>query len=311
VADSLDIQDQDGRRVVAWGGVRVAVPYSRAFLDALARHRRGRDLLDELLRSEHPPYIHDRLKELLRPHGDVASWRVLDYGCGMGGSSTCLARLGVGRIVGVDLVNDYAGIWRARLAEAGYPGTGTFVQAGDTATLPFREGGFDAVFLNGLVEHLTPEERGRLLKEALRLVRPGGHVFVTETPNRWFPRNSHTKLWASEWLPLGVAARLAARFGPRRDFPTRDRTAIYRTGMRGDSVSGIRRAMGEGAEPVATGDALATMEFLVPRNPLETSARKQRLGPWMLALTRLVSKATGRPVAELAPHLNLAFLKRP
>ncbi len=308
--DDVVIRELAGRHEVQWAGVRIEVPYSRAFLDALSRFRQGRDFVDELLRSDHPPYIHDRLKEMVRPHGDVSSWRVLDYGCGMGGSSTCLARLGVGGIVGVDLVNDYSSIWRARLAEAGFPRVGTFVQAGDSTHVPFREGSFDAVFLNGLVEHLTPEERAAILRESLRLARVGGYVFITETPNRWFPRNSHTKLWGSEWLPLEVAADLASKHGPRRDFPRRGRTAIYRTGMRGASVGQIQQALGAGAERVSSGDRLAEMEFLLPRNPLDSSPRKQRLGPWMLRATRAAAMLVARPLADLAPHLNLAFRKR-
>jgi ubiquinone/menaquinone biosynthesis C-methylase UbiE len=306
---AIDIREHGARREVVWGDVSVDVPYSRTFLDLLGRFRRGRDLLDELLRSEHPSYIHDRLKALLRPHGDLSAWRVMDYGCGMGGSSTCLARLGVGRIVGVDLVNDYAPLWRLRLAEAGFPETGTFVQAGDTAELPFRAEGFDAVFLNGLVEHLTPEERVGLLREALRLVKRGGDVFVTETPNRWFPRNSHTKLWGSEWLPLVAAARLAARFGPRDDFPTNDRTAIYRTGMRGASVRQIATVLGPGARAVETPEEVVTMEFLVPRNPLDTTAGKQRMGPLLLRAAKIASALTGIPMSALAPHVNVAFRK--
>lgn len=55
--------------------------------------------------------------------------------------------------------------------------------------------------LNGVLEHLVPEEREFVLREGARLLRSGGFLAIAETPNRWFPRNSHTKLWFSEILP--------------------------------------------------------------------------------------------------------------
>ena len=188
--DSWSLEEIDAKtRRIRGGGVTLDIPYSKELVEQLAVHRPGLDLLDELLRSEHTPYIQDRLALLLEPFPDRADWRALDFGCGAGGSSTVLARLGIGHIIGVDLVNDYAAIWRRRLEEAGYPEVGTFVQAGESLRLPFRDGSFDAVFLNGVLEHLVPEERRDLLAEARRLVRVGGYLFISETPNRWFPRN--------------------------------------------------------------------------------------------------------------------------
>jgi len=290
-------------------GYRRTIPYTREFLEELAAHRRGLELIDELLRSEHPPYIQERLGMLVRGH-PVTEWKVLDFGCGAGASAVSLARLGVRRIVGVDIVNDYARIWRRRLAEAGFAETGHFVQAGDTGALPFCDGQFDAAFLNGLVEHLLPEERVTVLREVFRTIRIGGVLFVTETPNRWFPRNSHTKLWLSELLPLRTAARLARRFGPRRDFPVSERTAIYRTGMRGASVAQLRRILGRAAERLPLPLELAVMEFSVPRNPLQSTPGKRNAGRGAGVWVRRAGRVPGFDAHAFAPHVNLAFRKR-
>jgi ubiquinone/menaquinone biosynthesis C-methylase UbiE len=305
--ETWSLEEDGAQRRVHGGGVVVDVPYSESFLHALAVHRPGLSLVDELLRSEHAAYIHARLRLLFEPFSARSGWRVLDFGCGAGASSVILCRLGVGRVVGVDLVNAYAPLYRQRLAEAGFPDRGTFVQAGDSLALPFRAGTFDAVLLNGVLEHLVPEERTALLREALRLLAPGGHLFVAETPNRWFPRNSHTKLWFSEWLPFAWAARLALRFGPRRDFPRHGRTARYRTGMRGMSIEQIRRILGTAALELPVDENLVRLEFTLPRNPLEAGARRGRgaRAAWRALVG--VARLLGRPPAHLSPHLKLVF----
>lgn len=297
------------RTRIQGGGVTLVTPYSEEFIRALARFRPGLELIDELLRSEHPPYIRDRLEVLLLPFANRSSWRVLDFGCGAGASAVVLSRLGIGRIVGVDLVNDYAGLWRQRLTEAGYPGVGTFVQSGQGLMLPFRDGSFDAVFLNGVLEHLLPEERRSLLLETFRLIAPGAHLFISETPNRWFPRNSHTKLWFSELLPASLAAAWAARFGIRNDFPRSGRTAQFRTGFRGMSAGQIQGILGINAHPVGTPERVTKFEYVLPRNPLEQSERRNRIGAVLYGVNRALAAVLGRPSSHFAPHLNLIFRK--
>jgi SAM-dependent methyltransferase len=294
---------------VTGGGVVVETRHSRAFLADLARLRPGLDLVDELLRSEHAPYLESRLKVALEPFPERAGWRALDFGCGPGASSVVLARLGLTRIVGLDLVNDYAALWRRRMAESGFEGAGTFVQAGAGLRFPFRAGTFDFVLLNGVLEHMLPEERRDLLRAILALVRPGGRVLVAETPNRWFPRNSHTKLWFSEWLPFGAAAALAHRFRIRDDFPHEGRTALYRTGMRGMSAAQLAKIVGPLGAVEPTPEAMARLEFLQPRNPLQNPVTRSRAGERLYRVARAVAGATGVPLAWLAPHLN-AWIRR-
>jgi ubiquinone/menaquinone biosynthesis C-methylase UbiE len=308
--ESWSLEEIDGRtRRISGGGVSLEIPYSRELVKQLAEHRPGLDLLDELLRSEHTPYIQDRLAVLVEPFPDRGDWRALDFGCGAGGSSTVLARLGIGHIIGVDLVNDYAAIWRRRLDEAGYPGVGTFVQAGESLRLPFRDGSFDATFLNGVLEHRLPEERRKLLVEARRLVRVGGHLFISETPNRWFPRNSHNKTWFSEMLPLTLAARYVARFGLRKDFPTGGRTALYRTGFRGLSVRQIKRLLGSSMSLVPSSERVSELEFILPRTPFDASGGRTQAGEKLWRGVRWLARIGGVPPVYLAPHLNLVFRK--
>ena len=304
-ANAYDVVDAPGGVQVSGGGVVIDTRHSRTFIRDLGRMRPGLDLVDELLRSEHSPYLASRLRVALEPFPERGTWRVLDFGCGPGASSVVLSRLGLKRIVGLDLVNDYAGLWRRRLDENGFGAQATFVQAGTGMRFPFRAGSFDLVLLNGVLEHMLPEERSTLLRAILQLVRPGGRILVAETPNRWFPRNSHTKLWFSEWLPFGVAAALAHRYRIRDDFPRGGRTALYRTGMRGMSAGQLRSIVGALGAIEPTPDAMAELEFTQPRNPLQNPARRSRMGERLLRFARGLSRATGIPLAYLAPHLNV------
>jgi SAM-dependent methyltransferase len=76
---------------------------------------------------------------------------------------------------------------------------------GDACALPFRDGEFDIVFSNAVVEHVGGRDRQRLLvSEALRV---GRRVFVT-TPNRRFPIELHTRLPLVHWLPDRASHRI-------------------------------------------------------------------------------------------------------
>ena len=73
---------------------------------------------------------------------------------------------------------------------------------GDACALPFRDGEFDIVFSNAVIEHVGDRERQRLfVSEAIRV---GRRVFVT-TPNRRFPVEVHTRLPLVHWLPDAIA----------------------------------------------------------------------------------------------------------
>ena len=55
-------------------------------------------------------------------------------------------------------------------------------------TLPFRDAAFDVVVLNEVIEHVRDD--AATLAEALRVIRPGGHI-VIYAPNRLYPFETH------------------------------------------------------------------------------------------------------------------------
>jgi SAM-dependent methyltransferase len=92
------------------------------------------------------------------------------------------------------------GLHRGERFRSRYPAV-TYVQ-GDALELPFRDGAFDVVFSNAVIEHVGGRDaQRRFVEEALRV---GRRAFVT-TPNRWFPIEVHTRLPLVHWLPDRLA----------------------------------------------------------------------------------------------------------
>lgn len=106
--------------------------------------------------------------------------RVLDFGCGPGFLWDHLRRLGSRWIyTGLDLSE--AGLARLDHRAAGSP---DFAGTHLLKQLPtgLEPGNYDLVLLIEVVEHLDDERLDQTLREAARLLRPGGQLLIT-TPN--------------------------------------------------------------------------------------------------------------------------------
>jgi ubiquinone/menaquinone biosynthesis C-methylase UbiE len=122
--------------------------------------------------------IRDLVEAAVPPRLERREVRVLDVGCGPGNFTCALAEAGF-NVTGLDsygpLVGSAKGKRRARhLANL------AFRQGDLTRGNTFRDGAFDQVVsIHGLYAHPTPD---RLLREAHRVLKPGGHaVFVNHT----------------------------------------------------------------------------------------------------------------------------------
>ncbi|MCI0432453.1 MAG: methyltransferase domain-containing protein [Gemmatimonadetes bacterium] len=121
-----------------------------------------------------------RIRNVLSMLPDPAGLTVVDIGCGMGTFTIESARRGA-RAFGIDPAPAaVAAARRVALAE-GVASTG-FVRA-DAAMLPVRDAASDAVIAADLIEHLDDDTLDRVLREARRILRPGGRL-VLYTPNR-------------------------------------------------------------------------------------------------------------------------------
>ena len=156
------------------------------------------------------------LRASLAPHADLfRDADVLDFGASYALSMCALHELGARSVVGVEPEQ-----WRVdegleTLARLGHPPTLYCVE--DTRHLPFADASFDVVLANAVFEHI-PQPRDAYLREVWRVLRPGGHLIINETPNKYFPIDKHTtKLWFNHWLPSHVAKRRAYRRGRYSD----------------------------------------------------------------------------------------------
>jgi SAM-dependent methyltransferase len=135
--------------------------------------------------------------ELTGTAGLAAATRLLDVGCGTGRLANAAAdRFGL-RAWGVD--RSAAMVEQAR-AQAGRR---VAFRVASADALPFRDGWFDAVTMR-LVVHTLGDTRPNALREAARVLAPGGRLFV------WTFAHAHfTGFYLAPYLPSLPAVDLA------------------------------------------------------------------------------------------------------
>lgn len=111
--------------------------------------------------------------ELDRALGANKARRVLEIGCGAGGMLAMLQPYG--DVTGLDIDHEYVEFCKDR----GF----TNVLCGSGYELPFKDGAFDLVCLFDTIEHIPDDEQA--LREVMRVLRPGGAVFVSVPAYQW------------------------------------------------------------------------------------------------------------------------------
>ena len=128
----------------------------------------------------------ERRLNLVRQHVELEGERVLDAGCGMGMYVAAFERAGA-QAYGVEIEPDRAGAARDISSR---------IVIGSAETLPWSDESFDLVFSHEVLEHV--EKDGQAVREAARVLRPGGHMVVF-APNRWYPFETHGIEWRGEY----------------------------------------------------------------------------------------------------------------
>lgn len=258
---------------------------------------------DEIRREEDPHYVERAIRHEMLGYVEPEAFRgkrILDFGCGAGASAIVMSRvLPPCEIVGVELEERLVKLAALRAACLGRRALRFLVSPSGTAP-PAGLGDFDYIVLSAVYEHLLPTERGALLPRLWRHLRPGGVIFINQTPHRYSPIEIHTTgLPLINYLPDAVACWVARRFSPRlkgdEEWP-----ALLRAGVRGATVGEILRALGDNAELVQPrrGDHIDLWYG-------KLSSRHR----WLKAAIWAALKAL-KPLADvhLVPQLTLAIL---
>lgn len=128
--------------------------------------------------------------------------RVLDVGCGTGGTTVALALSGLGaeQVIGVDASASTieAACVRARSHGLSYDHV-RFEHVPAGSLLPFQDGWFDLVTCVSVLEFIGHEDARRgFVSEFLRVLRPGGHLFLA-TPNPFRLHEYHSHRPLGDW----------------------------------------------------------------------------------------------------------------
>ena len=137
---------------------------------------------EKRFRSEYDYAVFEYLRsgkviQALERGGTPLAGRVLDAGCGGGGTAVSLAEES-GFAVGLDLDARFLDSGTRLVREKGV-GNAAFVQ-GDGARLPFRASAFDVVFSHSVIEHVSSAPA--YLAECHRVLRPGGVLYLSTAP---------------------------------------------------------------------------------------------------------------------------------
>lgn len=310
-AGDYRIADLGDRRVLTFGGRDYATPYSEHVLRLLIG-RKGIERTPPYLsyKTTRGPHFLDPLFRFLRARG-LPSLSVLEVGCSFGHMTEYLVEQPEVRAVTTfDTDPAFVEIMRAKVEEQKLSKVREVLQLDNDATrrLPWPDGAFDLVLAVGVVEHLPARNRREQVDEYYRVLAPGGYLAVLDTPNRFFPLETHSiGLPLIQWLPASAAYRYARalRPGKYRDVSFAQFTADG-TGWRNATLTECLPSTGRGGLEDLTEQAGYGWRFF--RATARSRTRRSLLPAFALAVAAL--RAAGLPPSLCLPYLNLLFRRR-
>jgi tocopherol O-methyltransferase len=119
----------------------------------------------------------DLIEELLRwsAYNSPENPKIIDIGCGIGGSSLYLAEKLHGEVVGITLSPVQANRAEDRATAAGLSERATFKVA-NALDIPYPDNTFDLVWTLESGEHMPDKEK--FLRECYRVLKPGGRMIL-------------------------------------------------------------------------------------------------------------------------------------
>ena len=216
-------------------------------LEFLAGHFEFAWLCDHVARLEDPNYVARSLRRQVLAYftpADLVGTRMLDFGCGTGASSIILSEWLPGlQIIGAELDPHRVELARRIAACRRLPNV-SFHVSPTPDSLPSEVGQVDFIMLSAVYEHLLPHERKTLMPLLWSHLKPGGVIFVNQTPFRWSPYEHHTTgLWGINYFPNFLACYLARHHSriAAQSYRVLDWEGLLRHGIRGGTEREILR----------------------------------------------------------------------
>jgi len=237
-----------------------------------------KQVVESLIRSDAAGPLH-QVEPYLRISADS---RILDLGSGVGSFVVECRRRGL-RAFGLepDRIGQGAKITSIQIARRRLVAPAFVSGVGEG--LPFPDASFDLVVMNQVIEHVR--EQSTVLREAARVLRPGGAIYIA-CPNYLRFYEPHYKIFWAPLLPKAVA-RIYLRLRGRS--PAMLDQITYTTNSR------IRNLLAAFGPDYAVFD-IHREEFL----------RKRASGSFAASSTRMVSRLTQLPV--IGPLILRAIL---
>jgi ubiquinone/menaquinone biosynthesis C-methylase UbiE len=104
---------------------------------------------------------------------------LLDLGCGVGNATVRFRQVyPAANVYGVDVSTESIAVAQKRVANEAMHGAD--FRTYDGSRLPYGDEQFDIVFMAVVMHHVPVQDRSPLLREVLRVLRPGGRLYIFE-----------------------------------------------------------------------------------------------------------------------------------
>ena len=307
---SFHLADLGDRRVLTVDGRAHETRYSARVVRLLVERKGARRApLYFPFKEERARLFLDPLLRYLRGRG-ARDLSVLEVGASFGHMTEYLAEQGeIAEIHCFDTDPAFVDIVRAKVEEQGLRTVKEVRLFGndETRRLPWPDARFDLVVVVGVVEHLPARNRRVQVDEYYRVLAPGGHIAILDTPNRLFPLETHSiGLPLVQWLPSRLAYAYARLARPRKFGAVSYETfAADGTGWRNATLADCLPSGGVNGLVDVTEAAGYGWRFF--RDTARSRARRALLP--VFAGPAAALRAVGRSPSLCLPYFNLLFQK--
>jgi SAM-dependent methyltransferase len=308
MAEPFRIVDLGDRRVLETEGRRYPTRYSARVIRMLVERKgpRRAPLYFDFKETRGRHFL-GPLFAYLRSQGQ-GGLRVLEVGCSFGHMTEFLAEQPeVTTLAAFDTDPAFVELTRAKVEELELDAVREVrhLDQGATCRLPWGDEAFDLVVAVGVVEHLPVRYRREQVDQYYRVLAGGGLLAILDTPNRWFPLETHSVgLPLVQWLPPTLAYRYA-RLGRRCRFRSVSYEAFVAdgTGWRNATFADCLPSTGAAGVSDLTETAGYGLRFF---RATARSRRRRALLP-LFAAAGAALAAAGQPPSLALPYLNLLF----